>query len=1009
MKSTFGTSGFKRSLAAIAVSAVLGMSASAYAADTSNLNGSVTGAAQGTQGYKVKAADPKTGFSREIQLDASGNFRFSQLPIGVYVVTIEKDGKVVAQDNIRLSLGSNANARFELNKPNDGTEVIQVTGARMQAIDLSSADSGLVLGEVEIDKLPVARNLTSIQLLAPGSVKGDTRFGNTASFGGSSVAENSCYINGLEVTNTRQGLGCGSVPFEFYKEFQVKTGGYSAMYGRTTGGVTNAITKSGTNDWEFGFTGYYQPGSLAGEGKKSYAYQGSNEAFYDSTPDELTQSEVSLSAGGPLIEDKLFIYAIINPRSIKDTYTTGNTRFVATNNLREQKASGNDNLFWGTKIDWDITDGHRLSAFGYSDRRDFSETNMRYNPNSGLVTTAAGGFTRARGGDIMSFNYVGNITDDLTVSALWGNIETQYTDTPAITDCPAITDSRTTGAPKAVQCGAGGSIGVDYDDNTQMRLDVEYVLDFHGTHTIKVGLDQQDRKSEKTTAPVGDHSYTYFTLNPGASRQGNNGVLFTNTSAEKRDYVSDRIFAGGGKFSSDLSAYYIEDNYQVNDQLMLTFGLRQDHFINTGITGVDFADIKTDWAPRLGFTFDPTGSGESKVYATWGRYYLPIPNNTNYRAAGGVSDSTAFYTFTGVNPANGAPTGLVPVNGTVDNSRVVNSYPTELRKEAFQAEEAEPFAKDELIVGYERQLTEELTGSVRGIFREVSTALDDFCGPAAPSCVIMNPGKPGTWWQDADHDGVPDPGSRKTYSAEELALPEAKNEYYGLQTEFKYRSEQFSSSLIYTWSRSYGNFEGAVKSDIAQADAGITQDFDFPAVMDGSDGYQPNDRRHVFKFFGAYALTEDLDIGFNSTLSSGKPVSAFGRGYPSSDERLYGSYGDTFYHFTNTCRLAGGGAGACPANPTAEEKIYTFHPRGSAGRTPWTFNLDLNMGYNFNVSGVEMRASVDVFNVLDIQEVTAVNEHYEANGSEGVYNKWYGQAMQWQTPRTVRFGISGSF
>jgi hypothetical protein len=56
-----------------------------------------------------------------------------------------------------------------------------------------------------------------------------------------------------------------------------------------------------------------------------------------------------------------------------------------------------------------------------------------------------------------------------------------------------------------------------------------------------------------------------------------------------------------------------------------------------------------------------------------------------------------------------------------------------------------------------------------------------------------------------------------------------------------------------------------------------------------------------------------------------------------------------------------------------------------------------------------MRASVDVFNILDIQEVTAVNEHYENASSEGTFNRFYGQAMGWQAPRTVRFGITGNF
>ena len=59
------------------------------------------------------------------------------------------------------------------------------------------------------------------------------------------MAENQIYINGLNVTNFRNGLGFSNVPYEFYEQFQVKTGGYSAEFGRSTGGVINAVTKSG--------------------------------------------------------------------------------------------------------------------------------------------------------------------------------------------------------------------------------------------------------------------------------------------------------------------------------------------------------------------------------------------------------------------------------------------------------------------------------------------------------------------------------------------------------------------------------------------------------------------------------------------------------------------------------------------------------------------------------------------------------------------------------------------
>jgi hypothetical protein len=191
--------------------------------------------------------------SRDITVGADGDFRFSQLPVGTYVVTVSRnDGTVIARDTFSVTLNGNTTAVFVLE--DTGTlEEITVTAAR-QTFDTYSTDSGVVIGEAEIDLMPVARNLTSVALLAPGTVKGDVKWdvsgtggaAGYASFGGSSVAENSCYINGLEVTNTRQGLGCGELPFEFYDQFQIKTGGYSAQYGRTTGGVINATSKSGT-------------------------------------------------------------------------------------------------------------------------------------------------------------------------------------------------------------------------------------------------------------------------------------------------------------------------------------------------------------------------------------------------------------------------------------------------------------------------------------------------------------------------------------------------------------------------------------------------------------------------------------------------------------------------------------------------------------------------------------------------------------------------------------------
>ena len=80
----------------------------------------------------------------------------------------------------------------------------------------------------------------------------------------------------------------------------------------------------------------------------------------------------------------------------------------------------------------------------------------------------------------------------------------------------------------------------------------------------------------------------------------------------------------------------------------------------------------------------------------------------------------------------------------------------------------------------------------------------------------------------------------------------------------------------YTWSKSYGNTEGGVKSDIGQDDTGTTQDFDYPELTIGSLGYLPNDRRHAFKMFGNYQFTDEWPLGANMLIQSGRPKNCFG-------------------------------------------------------------------------------------------------------------------------------------
>lgn len=992
----------KSLLAASVMAASVGLSAPTFAAgnSSSNIVGTIHSAGNASGTYSVTATNVDTGTSRTIQTGADKNFRLAGLPIGTYKVSVTQDGSTIGQRTVRVTLGSNANADFDMA---GNVEEVVVEGKMITSVDTYTMDSGLVMGESELDAMPVGRSLTAVALLAPGAIAGDTGFGtgNTfgaASFGGASIAENSCYINGLEVTNTNQGIGCSSVPFEFYKEFQVKTGGYSAEFGRTTGGVINSVTKSGGNTWEFGSTMYWEPDALRSGGSVSKGSDGS--VFRNKSKNESEEVSYTFSASGPLIEDKLFFYGLVNPRSKTDNFAyqpSGADEFIPDTEYRKRDSSGSDNLFWGTKLDWDISDNHRLSYFGFSDRNETKEEIFNFDADTGKIgdnkasvfdPTLKAGNTRVRGSEANSFNYTGYFGNDLTVSALAGRVETEYTTDPWVTTCPpvGVTSTAAAAGVEAASCG-GGSIGVNVDTNTQYRLDVNYVV---GAHSLKGGLDIQERKSDHTTAPVGDHSYTYRLL-PGvktdpktgelvtSSIQGNNGPVYTNTSTEDLLYVDDRIFTGGGEFHSDLTAFYLEDQWQLTDDLMLSIGLRKDTFEGYSVRGSEIYNFDTDIAPRLGFTWDPVGDGEHKFYGTWGRYYLPVANNTIYRAAAGIVDRTTTYLYDGWDPVTGAPLNAAPINGTMDNSSRTNSSGAVPTTDEFQAQNADPFARDELILGYDFSLNDSISLGVKGIFREVTSALDDYCGDLAPECILLNPGKSDSWYTD---------GELVSHSAADIGLPEGKNKYTAIQADMTYSTAQMNWKVIYTWSKSKGNFEGAVKSDIDQADAGITQDFDFPALMDGANGYLPNDRRHVLKVYGSYDFTEDLTFGMNATVASGRPITAFGQSYFTDDEHIYGSYGDTFYHLE-------------------QDGTYSFHPRGTAGRTPWTYNIDASMRYRFALNNVNMVASLDVFNLLDTQKATSVDEHYEVDG--GDVNPYYGAAYDFQAPRSVRLGLEANF
>lgn len=988
---------FKRSIAALAVATTLGMSANVFAANNAGtLKGLVTDANKTViAGATVTIKNSNTGFTRTVIANDDGSYRFPSLPIGEYTVTTTKAGyesETIENISVRLGETSVSATMFQA-----GVERIAVTGSAISAIDTSTAETALNIGAVELARIPVPRDVTSVALLAPGTTRGDSRFGG-ASFGGSSVAENSTYINGLNVTNFRNGLGFSNVPYEFYETFQVKTGGYSAEFGRSTGGVVNAVTKSGSNEFAMGGSIYTQPESMRENSPSVRANDGTWYTYRDN--DSRSSTQANIWASGAIIEDTLFYYAIYNPRDVSAEYDRTNSN----GNLDKDSS---DNAFWGAKIDWNISDNHRLEFLAFSDENE-TVTDV-YTGNGDGNNTYASTAVDQSGGQNWSVKYTGYLTDDLTMSVLYG--ENSYdltTQSSTGGECELVGDYRVYyGANSSIPVGdvwIGCSTTSDYfleegeDTREAFRMDFEWVLG--DDHLIRFGFDNETNTSFSNQLYSGPNG-AYWLIYPANAGTAVNDVTLT----EDIDYIRSRERTVGGSFETTASAFYIEDTWAINDNLTATIGLRNEAFDNKNASGETFAKIDSMIAPRLGLAWDVNGDGDSKAFINVGRYFLPVANNTNVRLAGNERDVREYYELGGL---TGDPKNAYTLGAQIGDLEVISSGETPDTR-SIVSNNLDSMYQDEIIIGYQTMVSDEWSAGIKYTNRSMNGAIDDMiidhayvnsgtcaAGYAPHQYVLGNPGKDMEIFGDTDCDGEVD--GWMTFSAEDLVYPEAERTYDAIDLNLaKQWDDVWAVNITYTWSKSRGNAEGMVKSDNGQTDAGLTTDWDFPELMDGAYGYLPNDRRHNIKVYGSVAITDELTAGFNFNIESGRPINATGLGHPNYGGEV--DYGDTYWLANDTGEVDGDG-----------NAIYdwTFSPRGSMGRLGWQSRLDLNLAYNTELMGLDTSFKIDVFNVFNAATVTRVDE--SAEGSFAVINDYsFGRPLAFQTPRYVQLSASFKF
>jgi hypothetical protein len=987
----------------------------------SNASGNIFGQVDAPAGASISVENKETGFKRTATPEAGGRFQLTALPVGRYTVQLIREGKVAETKDVEVQIGQGSNASFTA-----AVQAVQITGRRSR-IDISNTNSGATFTARELAKLPITPSVASIIQLAPNTTRGDSRYGdgNAPSFGGSAASENAFYINGFPVTNVLFQVGSSELPFGAIGGAQILTGGFGAEFGRSTGGVINISTKSGTNTWEVGGSASIEPDSLRSKQKNVYygntgaTIPGGNGEVYDgklytyNEANKRTNKIANVYVSGPIIKDTLFLYANIErtQTDIANARATAESTTSALTGWEERKDNINRGL---VKVDWNINDNHRLEATYInddpkSDREYYGfdyATQQRGNVKNGGAHYESYGPTpvAARvGAEIKILNYTGNLSDDVTLTAMIGNSLTEHVYVPAgynssLFQVSAVDTARVPALRPlyiSPQTTTGNILTPGaFDKQKVMNLNLQYKV---GDHTIRAGMDQNKISSKAGTTRAGGGQWVYgrtqtpgTSLNPGIAGPAANGGYGTDGY-----YVRRVLSSGVSTPTVDQDAQYVEDSWQVSPKVLVKLGVRNEQFTNYNGDNQAYVSMRHQLAPRLGATWDAYGDSSLKVFANAGRYHLQMPTNVAVRAAGASLNTSEYFTYTGIDSATGAPTGLQSLGPLYSAN---NEFGQSKDPRTVAAQNMDSLYQDELILGFERAYSPSLNFGAKVTYRKLQSTIDDFCDQrpfdkyAADNgiennfvfnCALFNPGKGNTFL--VDYAGTGTNLTTVHLSAADLGYPKVKRSYAALDffAEHPLRDGWYGK-ITYTLSRNSGNTEGQTRSDSGQADVSTTAVFDYPELTLYSDGLLPNDRKHQIKAYGFYQFTDELSVGGNLLIASGRPKNCIGN-LPESyyvDQNPATGYGSEFFF--------------CNGEPS---------PRGSKGRMPWDTRLDVNLAYSPRLlKGLTLKA--DVFNVFNRQ---ASQNQTESYNSDKDLSNLYGGVVSYTAPRSVKLTAEYSY
>ena len=611
-------------------------------------------------GATVTARNVDTGTTRDVQTNADGRYTAGFLQPGDYLVTAEFPPLPAEERGpVRINLGETQTIDLAL-RPVEVAAIGVLINPENQ-VDVKQGGVVDLIDQNQLENLPaLGRDFTDfINLSGLVSPAPETGTGGQFSLGGGRTSATSIQIDGADANNAFFGENRGSsrLPFSFslesIKEFQIITNGFDVEFGNYTGGVVNAVTKGGTNEFQgSGFYYYRDEGLTAND-------------FLGADPTEFQSQQYGFQLSGPIVRDKAhFFFSLdgqqqdqpvfaLDPaqwcpscdqtqaaayisefqRILRDVYGVTESELGA--NFGRIKQTEDEIALFG-RLDWQLNERNTLTVrHNYTD---LEAQNDRI--ESEEAATHGGSF------EDTSHSFVGELTSVLGETSAGYNtfrFLASREDRPRFgndllpevdVDTRFVFNGEEISLPATdVEYFGDGIVFRNRLEENKIQLidNLTWALGETGAHTVKLGTNNTFTNIVNLFWLLGNGNYSYNSLTDFENNVPNDYFRLT-----RADGVAPEA-----EFDISEWSFYGQDEWQVNDNVLLSLGLRYDtdlfdtkaednaQFLDAygefGLANSVVPEDGNNWSPRVALTYDLRGDGTAVFRTGLGLLFGNVP------------------------------------------------------------------------------------------------------------------------------------------------------------------------------------------------------------------------------------------------------------------------------------------------------------------------------------------------------------------------------------------------